>query len=592
METIELITVVYAGDLANLYFHALSLKKYWVDHNPEKYKWTIVVEDCVTQGRQQPPADPTSTHRWCVENIVPLMWGWNVEVVDAPTIAATDGWHRQQVAKLWAAARSDKTWSLLFDCKNFLIRPTRFEDYFSNGKVLVHLFNDRPSPNPPSDDQKMACSILGLNVNSLTEAFNITPFIWKNQLVRELIDTLKINGYDIYQVRMIISEAVLYWCYAQDKVKWTRDYTPISVGQYGGCADEFCLDIDELQKEIFKLVNSKIKMLTMHRFHTTPAAFSMISSFLKGRWIVDDHNIAFYKKTFLENLHTLRPQVVEFLEPKWKPKELKRNGKTIKFDRIVAYGCSFTEGSELADFLIDPALPIAELDRRKREEKFNFYESYKHYKDIAPDITSIQKNLSWAKQLANKFGVGFENRAHGGNSMENVVFEIEKDLKSGFLTDTDFIVVGVTSPDRWMFFTPEGHAQRVMLSNGMFWPTIELYNEFILNVANDYYNLYHWYISLKFLDLLSDRLGGRLVQQYIHGRYDDYKRWTKKPINPKFVNILEEANSFNSVIDYNYSLGNYIHWDNDTHGMHHPRIEFYKQFTDHIYKKLTKEQNV
>ena len=82
------------------------------------------------------------------------------------------------------------------------------------------------------------------------------------------------------------------------------------------------------------------------------------------------------------------------------------------------------------------------------------------------------------------------------------------------------------------------------------------------------------------------------MQQYIHGRYDDYKRWTKKPINPKFVNILEEANSFNSIIDYNYSLGNFIHWDNDTHGMHHPRIEFYKQFTDHIYKKLTKEQNV
>jgi len=179
-----------------------------------------------------------------------------------------------------------------------------------------------------------------------------------------------------------------------------------------------------MQKEIIRLVNSNIKMLTMHRFHTTPAAFSMVSSFLKGRWIINDQDIAFYKKTFLENLHTLRPGVVEFLEPKWKPKEITVTGRPIKFDRVVAYGCSFTEGSELADYLIDPGLPIEEFDRRKRAEKFGFYEKYSHYKDIAPDIKSVQQNLSWAKQLANTLGVAFENRAHGGNSQSNIVYEI------------------------------------------------------------------------------------------------------------------------------------------------------------------------
>ena len=51
MNSVELITVVYAGDLANLYYHALSLKRYWMDHHLDHCKWTIVVEDCVTQGR-------------------------------------------------------------------------------------------------------------------------------------------------------------------------------------------------------------------------------------------------------------------------------------------------------------------------------------------------------------------------------------------------------------------------------------------------------------------------------------------------------------------------------------------------------------
>jgi len=223
MNSAELITVVYAGDLANLYYHALSLKRYWVDHTPEKYKWTIVVEDCVTQGRQQPPIDPDYSKKWCEQNILPLMRGWNVEVVNAPPTRASDGWHRQQIAKLWAAARSDKEWSILFDCKNFLVRPTRFEDYFQDGKVLAHIFNDRPSPAGPSKDQIAACELLGKDVYTLTETFNITPFVWKNQIVRELITVLKFKNYDIYEVPMIISEAVLYWCYAQNRVPWTID---------------------------------------------------------------------------------------------------------------------------------------------------------------------------------------------------------------------------------------------------------------------------------------------------------------------------------------------------------------------------------
>jgi hypothetical protein len=590
MNSANLITVVYAGDLANLYYHALSLKRYWMNFNPEHSKWTIVVEDGVTEGRNPLPMDATYTKTWCEKNIVPLMAGWDIEVVNCPINKGVDGWHRQQIAKLWAAARSDKVWSIVLDCKNFLVRPTIIKDFFKDDAVLIHVHNDRPVPDGPSQDQVDACKLLDKDVNSLREAFNITPFVWKNQLVKELITELKIKNYDIYEIPTIISEAVLYWCYAQDKLSWIDDKSFLSAGQYGGCFEQFRLTTDDLQKELIRLINSDIKWLVMHRFHTTPMAFSMISEFLKGRWIITDTDIAFYKKTFLENLHATRPTVVEFLEPKWKPKEITVANRSIKFDRIVAYGCSYTGGSELADYLYDPLIPIQELDNRKRKEKSNFYDNYLVNCKVNTDndIKSIEKNLSWAAHLANEFEVAFVNRARPGNSHANSVYDIERDLKSGFLTNLDFIIIGITSPDRWLFFDDNGNCNRALYVDDTLWPSKELYNEFIKNISNDYFNMYHWFTSIKYLDMLSDRLGGRLMQQYVHHTYKDYRDWTSKKLNRNFIEILDEINSFKSILDHDYSIGKLVNWNsNDIHGFYHPKIKFHKQFANHITKKLT-----
>jgi hypothetical protein len=587
-KTVELITVVYAGDLANLYYHALSLKKYWTHFNPKSCKWTIVVEDCLIENRQQPPADPNYSHMWCVKHIAPMMTGWNVQVVNCPPTAASDGWFRQQVGKLWAAANSTMEWSVVLDCKNFLVRRIHIEDFFKDGKLLGHVFGgDRQ----PSIDHVTACKLFDKDVNSTTESFNITPFIWNNQVVRDMLKVLDSKDYNIFKEPMMVSEAVLYWCYSQDKIEWIPSYENDSIGQYGGCEDHYCLPIDVLDKEIASIVTNKIKIFTMHRFHTTPSAFASMNNLLKARYIINDADIKFYKKTFLENLHTLRPTVLEFLENKWKPKEIIRNGNTIKFDRIVAYGCSFTEGAELADHMfLDPLKPIAEFDKIKRDNP-NFYKKYHDWVEIQNDLQYLQKNLSWAKHLSNNFRVDFLNRGFGGNSMMNIVYNIETDLKSGELTDTDFIVVGITVPDRWMFFKDNGDPERVLFTRTNFWPTKEFQEDFVVHIANDYFRLYFWFNSIKYLDMLSERLGGRLIQQYVHHPWHDYKKWTSVELKPSFVQTLEEIDTFKSIIDPNYAMGKFINWHTDTHGSYHPKVEFHRQFADYITNKLTGKNN-
>ena len=48
--------------------------------------------------------------------------------------------------------------------------------------------------------------------------------------------------------------------------------------------------------------------------------------------------------------------------------EIKFKNKLISFDRIVAYGCSFTAGGELADHLLMPGKTVDEVDKISKTE--------------------------------------------------------------------------------------------------------------------------------------------------------------------------------------------------------------------------------
>lgn len=258
-------------------------------------------------------------------------------------------------------------------------------------------------------------------------------------------------------------------------------------------------------------------------------------------------------------------------------------GNTVQFNRVVAYGCSFTAGSELLDYMLAPHLSESEIDKIKRDKSWtSFYEQHSN-PELWNYIRTEQGNHSWAKWFANHFpGAGYINRAVMGSSAQGMVASIEIDLANGNLNDTDLIIVGLTSPDRWLYFDKTGKTETPIFGWSNLWPSEKAQSEFVKHYVNDHFKLYHYYQSMRHLDLLSNKLNGRLLQQYVHHTLADYISFCNEPINPNFLQMIRTGLEFNSVIDQQYSFGHILNWDTDTHGGYHPKLASQKQFGNHI----------
>ena len=283
--TAELITVTYSGDLATLYYHALSLAKFWTGEK----RWKIVVEDQSIYQR---------VIQWINDRIVPEMQGWEVSIVTGPVLVSNDGWHRQQVLKLWAASESTADYSIIIDSKNFLIKNLNISDFFDGEKLKVGIFSERNrQPNIPDPTHIEACRILG--VAEATEIHPITPFVWRNSLVRGLLDKLNSVNYNILiQPHIKASEAALYWVYAQNKEAWVDANEIWAFGQYGGVTKNTRLTPDQLREQFRQADQNNAYMITMHRFHITPENADILSEYLRTKGLVNDQQIAFFRDTF------------------------------------------------------------------------------------------------------------------------------------------------------------------------------------------------------------------------------------------------------------------------------------------------------
>jgi len=270
--------------------------------------------------------------------------------------------------------------------------------------------------------------------------------------------------------------------------------------------------------------------------------------------------------------------------------EIKFKNKLILFDRIVAYGCSFTAGGELADHLLMPGKTVDEVDKIKKklgQEQFNYI----------PEVINNGsgrwsnhhgKTLSWASKLANKFNVPILNNSVGGSSMQSVIYLIEQDMTNNVINlESDLILVGITGPDRWMYFDNSGTWRRPgsqYISTD--WPSKKFYKEFTLHMANDYNFFYNWYTSIKYIDMLSSHLGGRILQQPCLTRYKDHEYDISKLT---IKSIIEKINIFDSIIDHDHSLWDMMEDKSDTHAWHHPKEIYHQRFADHLFEILKYE---
>lgn len=583
--TSELITVTYSGDLATLFYHALSLERFW----QEQKKWTIVVED---QHIYQRVID------WIDLNIKPHMPGWELNVLTGPKLVAVDGWHRQQILKLWAASKSSADYSVILDSKNFLIRNLSLNDFFDNGRLKVGIFDQQ---HQPSQDQIGSAKILGIDVNTVSEQFPITPFVWRNSIVRDLLQHLESKNYNIYtQPVLNSSEASLYWIYAQNKESWIESKENWGFGQYGGLNRSQRLTPAELTVEFNRARESGGHMITVHRFHITPAGAEALNAFLKDLGLIGDWKAEFFIDTFKKCLYQLRQEVVEILHSEWQMpplKSFKRNSREIKFNRVVAYGCSHTAGSELADHLFwDRPISVGELDKIKRKYASSgasaFYTDYKFLG--VQEVIDAQNKLSWAGQVAQRLGVPILNKGVAGSSMQGMIYAIERDMATGDITENDLILVGATSMERWMYFDKEERwgwpwPATPIIGFPKFWPSERFHSEFVENIGDDYFLFFNYYTSLKYLELLSNYLDGRLLVQYVHCTMDDYVSFVKdKPLNKRFMSMVANTRRFRSIIDHDLCFSNLLDWRNDSqvHGFYHPHVRYHEQLADRVVDKL------
>ena len=583
--TSELITVTYSGDLATLFYHALSLARFW---QGEKH-WTVVVED---EHIYQRVID------WINEHVEPHMPGWQLNIVTGPKLVAVDGWHRQQILKLWAASVSSADYSVILDSKNFLIKNLSLDDFFDKDRLKVGIFD---SQHQPSEDQIGSAKILGVDVNTVSEQFPITPFVWRNSLVRDLLQHLESKNYNIYtQPVLHSSEASLYWIYAQSRESWVECKDNWAFGQYGGIDKSQRLTPAQLTAEFNRARESGGHMITVHRFHITPAGAEALNAFLKDIGLIGDWKAEFFIDTFKKCLYQLRREVVEMLHSEWQMpplKSFKRNSREIKFNRVVAYGCSHTAGSELADHLFwDKPISVGELDKIKRKYASSgasaFYTDYKFLG--VQEVIDAQNKLSWAGQVAQRLGVPILNKGVAGSSMQGMIYAIERDMATGDITENDLILVGATSMERWMYFDKEERwgwpwPATPIIGFPKFWPSERFHNEFVENIGDDYFLFFNYYTSLKYLELLSNYLDGRLLVQYVHCTMSDYINFVKdKPLNKRFMSMVANTRQFRSIIDHDLCFSNLLDWRNDSqvHGFYHPHVRYHEQLADRVVDKL------
>ena len=163
----SLLVVTFYNDLPNLRIFLFLLNKFWLGNKDIKIIYSLKANyDQLIEA---------SYIRPLVEDAVTLLGKeWNVQVCEAQ-YNELSGYNDQQYSKYLYSESSDKTWTVVFDCQNFLINFCDFKDFFVNNKVIslrddvVDLWTKCAKEDLQLGQEEPNCSIEPL-----------TPWVWKN----------------------------------------------------------------------------------------------------------------------------------------------------------------------------------------------------------------------------------------------------------------------------------------------------------------------------------------------------------------------------------------------------------------------------
>jgi hypothetical protein len=148
------------------------------------------------------------------------------------------------------------------------------------------------------------------------------------------------------------------------------------------------------------------------------------------------------------------------------------------FKKIISYGCSLTAGSELMDHIhmkmsFDECNAIKHSYIKRKftiENMSRFEEDYK-----ISQVSELNRQSSWAGQLAKMLNIPFENRADAGSSIDQIYFKLYNDYNNSNILSTDLVLVGLPPIPRIIKFT-EHHINSIIIGHHVDNKSIEYFN--------------------------------------------------------------------------------------------------------------------
>jgi len=114
------------------------------------------------------------------------------------------------------------------------------------------------------------------------------------------------------------------------------------------------------------------------------------------------------------------------------------------YDRVVAYGCSLTAGTELGDHII-LGKTISEVDTLKREWGLQRWQQFERLRGLEEE----GRKRAWPAHLARAMGCGYLNLGQSGASLDQCLLRMKNQLHN----ETDLIIVGLTYIQRALRFS-------------------------------------------------------------------------------------------------------------------------------------------
>lgn len=253
-----------------------------------------------------------------------------------------------------------------------------------------------------------------------------------------------------------------------------------------------------------------------------------------------------------------------------------------KYKKIVAYGCSFTAGDELGD-AEGLGMTEDEVDTLKRSgiTRRQLYGS----SSIELRCGELGRHQSWVRWLSEKYSVPYSNRAVAGGSLQQMVFRIERDYRTGLIKDDDLVLVGVTSMFRWFQFNHSGKELTWVFGYPI--GNIDQYNNVLIeNYVNDYNILWTYYMHLNYLEMLSKQRNNIKLFHAL-APFSRERSFTIKDENlePSFRETIDSF-KFTSFLNFDHGLAEvYSHLPPEevTHGYGHPKVDIHKEFANLLY---------